>query len=124
MEIKNICYSPLTNFEVLETLKTVSKKDTKKKHGLRNLATITYETLQYLEETPVKSQTKESITDFLRDVSQYKLTKNELLMIINDPPSTALHIQLLVEDSEERLTEDQVNEILVLVSKYLNIEES
>uniref|UniRef100_T1GGU0 DNA-directed RNA polymerase III subunit RPC9 n=1 Tax=Megaselia scalaris TaxID=36166 RepID=T1GGU0_MEGSC len=87
MEIKNTCYSSLTNFEVLEALKAISKKDTKKKYGLRNLATITYETLQYLEETPVKSQTKESITDFLREVSQYKLTKNEILMIVNDPPS-------------------------------------
>lgn len=72
----------------------------------------------------MKSQTKESITDFLREVSKYKLTKNEILMIVNDPPSTALHIQLLVEDSEERLTEDQVSQILELVGKYLNIEES
>ncbi|XP_055911690.1 DNA-directed RNA polymerase III subunit RPC9 [Eupeodes corollae] len=115
MEIINPCFSVLSNMEVLEALKNI--KDTKKKYGLRNLATIAYETLQYLEDSPCKTQTRESILEFLKEVKPYKLTSNECLMMINDPPQTALHIQLLVEDSEERLSEDQVNALLEIVKR-------
>lgn len=38
-------------------------------------------------------------------------------MLVNDPPFAPLHIQLLVEDSEERLSEEEVGRILEL-SKY------
>lgn len=50
---------------------------------------------------------------------QFNLTKNECLMLINDPPTSALHIQLIIEDSEERLTEDQVNGLIEITQKHL-----
>lgn len=40
-------------------------------------------------------------------------------MMVNDPPTTSLHIQLMVEDSEERLTEEQVTEIIDVVQQWL-----
>lgn len=40
-------------------------------------------------------------------------------MMVNDPPTSLLHIQLLIEDSEERLTEEQVTEILEIVKNTL-----
>ncbi|XP_037935090.1 DNA-directed RNA polymerase III subunit RPC9-like [Teleopsis dalmanni] len=121
MEIVNPCYSLYSNLEVMETLK--NSKDTKKKYGLRNLATISYETLQYLEDTPCKVQSKPSIATFLKSIEPYKLTSNECLMITNDPPTCALHVQLLVEDSEERFTEQQVNELLDIVKQHFSLEE-
>ena len=39
----NPCYALLSNFEVMEALRGIG--DTKKKFGLRNLATISYEVL-------------------------------------------------------------------------------
>uniref|UniRef100_A0A1I8Q038 DNA-directed RNA polymerase III subunit RPC9 n=1 Tax=Stomoxys calcitrans TaxID=35570 RepID=A0A1I8Q038_STOCA len=116
MEVLNPCFSGLCNLEVMEWLRNI--KDTKKKYGLRNLATITYETLQFLEESPCKYETRDSIMDFLKDMETYKLSTKELLMMVNDPPSSALHIQLLIEDSEERLTEDQVNEIIQISKRH------
>uniref|UniRef100_A0A1A9VUK8 DNA-directed RNA polymerase III subunit RPC9 n=1 Tax=Glossina austeni TaxID=7395 RepID=A0A1A9VUK8_GLOAU len=116
MEIVRPLYSPLCNLEVMEALKNI--KDTKKKFGLRNLATITYETLQYLEESPCKYQNSKNIIEFLEEMEFYKLMPKECLMMINDPPTSALHIQLLIEDSEERLTEEQVNEILQISRKH------
>lgn len=77
----------------MEALKNI--KDTKKKYGLRNLATITYETLQYLEDSPCKHQNREAILAFIKDMEPYKLTTNECLMMVNDPPTSALHIQLV-----------------------------
>lgn len=55
----------------------------------------------------------------MQAVKQFNLTKSECLMMINDPPSSALHIQLQIEDSEERLTEDQVNEIIRIAQQWL-----
>lgn len=122
MEIINPNASILTNFEVINALK--SMKSGKKKHGLRNLATITYETIQYLEDTACKGQTAESVVDFLRTMKQFNLTKNECLMMINDPPSSALHIQIMIEDSDERLTDEQVNRIIEGAAKLRIASES
>ncbi|XP_058444100.1 DNA-directed RNA polymerase III subunit RPC9 [Malaya genurostris] len=115
MEIINPNAAILTNFEVMSTLKNM--KSSKKKHGLRNLATITYETVQYLEDTACKEQCSESIVEFLKAMKQFNLTKNECLMMINDPPGSALHIQIMIEDSDERLTDEQVNLIIEYASK-------
>lgn len=44
-------------------------------------------------------------------------------MLVNDPPFAALHIQLLIEDSEERLSEEEVARILEMSRKWLLPEE-
>lgn len=126
------------------------KDTTKNKHGLRNLATISYEvcvcvsvlcisiglkqnrikiatnpwniflqTTRFLKDGPCASQTKEAIVGFLAAMQPFNLNKSECLMMVNDPPTTSLHIQLMVEDSEERLTEEQVTEIIDIVQQWL-----
>lgn len=52
-------------------------------------------------------------------IKRFKLSKSETLMMVNDPPTTALHIQLLVDDSEERLTEDEVAQLLEITKVWL-----
>lgn len=83
------------------------------------MATITYETLRFLEDSPCKTQNKDKIMGFLEAMKPYKLSKTESLQMVNDPPTTALHIQLLIEDSEERLTEDEVAQIIEISKQYL-----
>lgn len=122
MEIVNPNAAILTNFEVMSTLKNM--KSSKKKHGLRNLATITYETVQFLEGTSCKEQTSESVVEFLKTMKQFNLTKNECLMMINDPPCSALHIQIMIEDSDERLTDEQVAKIIEGAAKIRTPAES
>ncbi|KAG5684485.1 hypothetical protein PVAND_013717 [Polypedilum vanderplanki] len=117
MEIRNQKHQVLTNYEVLMALRTV--KDSKSSHSTKNLATITYETIQYLENTPCKDQTQENIENFIIELKKFgRLTKSEILTMINDPPTLPVHIQLIVEDSEERLSETQVDEIIELSKKY------
>ncbi|XP_070506289.1 DNA-directed RNA polymerase III subunit RPC9 [Chironomus tepperi] len=119
MEILNPKLQVLTNQEVLQALRQI--KDQKNSHSTRNLATITYETIQYLENTPCKDQTQENIENFIVEAQKFgRLTKSEVLTMINDPPTLPLHIQLVVEDSEERLTETQVDELIELSKKYLH----
>lgn len=75
----------------LQQLKDGRRKE--KRQG--QLATITYETLKYLENTPCSQQTPESITNCIKELEPFNLNKNEKLMIINSPPTTALEIQLV-----------------------------
>ncbi|XP_018576159.1 DNA-directed RNA polymerase III subunit RPC9 [Anoplophora glabripennis] len=114
MEIENPNCATLSNFEVLKHLQKI--KDSKKKHK-GQLATIVYETIRYLENTTCKDQTFENIQECLKGLTPYNLNKTEKLMIINSPPTTALEIQLVIEESEERLTEEQVDQILEVVTK-------
>ncbi|XP_018318999.1 DNA-directed RNA polymerase III subunit RPC9 [Agrilus planipennis] len=115
MEIINTKVATLSNFEVMNHLQNVKEG---KKRNKGQLATITYETLRYLESTPCKHQTPESIENCLKALKHYNLTKNEKLMLINTPPITPLEIQLMVEESEERLTEEQVEEILQIITEH------
>lgn len=73
-----------------------------------------------MENTPCKEQSQENIENFIVEAKKFgRLTKSEILTMVNDPPTIALHIQLIVEDSEERLTETQVDELIELSKKYL-----
>lgn len=110
----------LTNSEVMTILQS-SWEEKKKGKGLKNLATICYETLQYLTEcpAPIKFQTNLKIIEYRNEMRKFKLTENEIFTMVNDPPTSLLHIQLLIEDSEERLTEDQVTEILQITERLL-----
>nr|CAD7393470.1 unnamed protein product [Timema cristinae] len=72
-------------------------------------------TIKYLQDTPCNLQTPEMIHKFLKALEPYKLTKAEKLLLLNNPPKTPLEIQLIVEESEERLSDEQVEELLQLV---------
>ncbi|KAH8397873.1 hypothetical protein KR222_004588, partial [Zaprionus bogoriensis] len=114
----NATYSYLTNWEVMQLL--VKIKSTKKKFGMRNLATVTYEALQYLEESPCKAQTRESINSYLRDLAAYRLMPHEMLQMVNDPPTSALHTQLLIDDNKAPLTDEENEAIIALTHKHFH----
>lgn len=88
-----------------------------------NNLSFCFQTLRFLEESPASAQSTERIVNFLEALKPIKLTKKECLMLVNDPPSAPLHIQLLIEDSEERLSEEEVNRILELSTYWLLPEE-
>ncbi|XP_023334912.1 DNA-directed RNA polymerase III subunit RPC9 [Eurytemora carolleeae] len=46
-------------------------------------------------------------------------SKEEFIQLTNLRPKTAVEIQLLIDNSEERLTEDQVEKILEIISTTL-----
>jgi DNA-directed RNA polymerase subunit F len=111
----------LSNFEVYNILKTIKGKlgSEKRLNKRQHLATITYETTKYLEKTPCALQTEEIIEDFIRSLAPYNLTKAEKLQLLNLRPTTAVEIQLLIEQSEERLTEDDIEQLLELIAVKL-----
>uniref|UniRef100_A0AAZ1X5A1 DNA-directed RNA polymerase III subunit RPC9 n=1 Tax=Oreochromis aureus TaxID=47969 RepID=A0AAZ1X5A1_OREAU len=133
MEVKNANAAMLSNYEVfklLTDLKEQRKDSGKHKHsaGQQNLNTIMYETLKYLSKTPCSRQSPEIVKEFLTTMVPHKLTKCELffppnraekLQLLNHRPLTAVEIQLLVEESEERLSEEQIEELIHTVTDVL-----
>ena len=87
------CTAYLSNYEVLNILQ--SMKSNKKQKSEQQLATITYQTVKYLENTPSSKHSPEKIHNFLKAVEPYKLTKCEKLTLLNLCPKTAVEIQLV-----------------------------
>jgi len=119
MEVKNAKAAMLSNFEALSLLNEIQKGHGKQKKMHTNLATVSYEIVQYLENTACAKQTPEVIANFMKAIEEYKLTKAEKLQFVNLRPATAVEIQLIVEESEERLTEAQIYQLLQLVADLL-----
>ncbi|CAL1573161.1 unnamed protein product [Knipowitschia caucasica] len=124
MEVKNANAAMLSNFEIfklLTDLKEQRKESGKNKHsiGQQNLNTIMYETLKYLSQTPCSRQSPDIVKEFLTTMMPHKLTKAEKLQILNHRPQTAVEIQLLVEESEERLSEEQIEELIQTIAEVL-----
>lgn len=119
-----ICESSalISNYEVYNLLLDVQagrNGQSKPTKNQTHLATVTYETIKYLEKTMCKYQNSDAIKSFIAHLAPFNLTKAEKLQLLNQRPTTAVEIQLLIEESEERLTENQVYQLLEVVAKYL-----
>nr|XP_057943506.1 DNA-directed RNA polymerase III subunit RPC9 isoform X2 [Doryrhamphus excisus] len=114
----------LSNYEVfklLTDLKGQRSESGKSKHsiGQQNLNTIMYETLNYLSKSPCSRQSPEIVKEFLSTMKHQKLTKAEKLQLMNHRPQRAVEMQLMVEESEERLSEEQIDELIQTISQLL-----
>lgn len=125
MEVVNENAALLSNQEVFTLLKDIQsgKGHKKPNYQQQNLATVCYETVKYLEKKPCEFQTPEIVQQFIKRLQPYNLTKAEKLQLLNLRPTSAVEIQLLIEESEERLTEEQTEEILNIVEECLPIEQ-
>lgn len=139
MEVLNKNVALLSNSEVYtllkETKENLTQKLIKKKNLDANnanlnslnvdkhLPTIVYESLRYLEKTPCVKQTPKVIEQFLQKLqeksAEFSLTKIEKLQLINQRPASAVELQCLIEDSEERFTIEQMDELLEFVQANL-----
>ena len=128
MKILSACQSLLTNTEVLQVLqergKAAGPSETLLMQHLNRLVQDQQETDAAKE--AVSSSTKpldeEQVKSFM-DVAQeppFSLTRIEVLQMINLAPKSAVEVHLVVESCDERLTEDQIEDLLRLVRETLN----
>jgi len=119
MDVINDNVALLSNYEVYSMLRELylgRKPDA----GLHQLATVSYETLRYLENTPCRQQSPEALALFAKNVAPFDLMKAERLQLLNHRPTSMVVLSLLVEEIDERLTTDeQVNDLLDAIATSL-----
>lgn len=119
MEITNNNSALLSNIEVLKILRENQENKARMKSN-KNLATITYETIKYLQDSPACQIKPNQMIRFLNEIKdKFRLTKFEKLQIINHRPQTVVELQLLVEENEERFSEDAMQRLLDSVKQHL-----
>ena len=133
MEILDARATTLTNYEALRFLKEQKtaigpKKQEKGKPKVKvnkSLLTVTLEAIKTLEDSPAGLQEEHHVREMalqLGDLCREQninLTKYELVQLANLRPISAVDIQLLIENSEERLNDQQVEEVLRVVGETL-----
>ncbi|POO02092.1 RNA polymerase II, Rpb [Trema orientale] len=118
MKILEANVGPLTNFEVLNFLKSkgASKDPTR---VLADVAPSEYKVVyDYLVETAACNQTPENINEFLEKSKKYDLAKAEVLNIINIRPTTPVEIYSMIEQCDDRFG-DTVEELVEIVAEVL-----
>ena len=70
--------------------------------------------LTYLGGTCCAAETEKRLAAFLTAVAPFKLMQGEILSLINIQPRSRAVISTLVEEYEERLTEEQTVQLLLL----------
>ncbi|KAI9801472.1 MAG: hypothetical protein M1833_002704 [Piccolia ochrophora] len=121
MQILEVQSSHLTNHEVLQHLSS-SQRGPSLKSG--NLETVVKELTDYLQTSPSPlshptTYTSTTISSLLTALEPYHLTKAELLMILNIRPQSLGVLDTIIEEMEERFTNNQDEEILKIIGDVL-----
>lgn len=108
MDVINDNAALLSNYEVFSVLRSRYHKRQLESEACKQLATISYETLRYLEKTPCRFQSPEVLENFGRAVEPFKLMKAERLQLLNLRPTADVVVYLLVEEIDTRLNLDEL----------------
>lgn len=122
MEVLNPSVTILANWEVHSLLCDIrdgKNHEQKPLPSQPNLANIVYSTSCYLRNTPCTVQSDAVIEKFNKALEEFDLTKAERLQILNLRATTDVEIQLIVEESEERFSDDDIKKLCDIVSKVL-----
>jgi len=87
-----------------------------------NLRTVEFEAIQHLSAPFHASlrQNEASIARLVKDLAPYGLTKAEKLQIVNLAPTDLVELYVIVEELEDRLSDEKTQEILTLVRRSLS----
>ncbi|EUC63409.1 RNA polymerase Rpb4 [Rhizoctonia solani AG-3 Rhs1AP] len=85
----------------------------------RNLRTIEVELISHLKDMYplMQRQNETAIRNLTRSLSKFTLTKSEKLQIVNLAPRQLVELYVIVENLEERFSDDELTEILQLVEQ-------
>ncbi|KAG1869053.1 RNA polymerase Rpb4-domain-containing protein [Suillus subalutaceus] len=143
-QVVNARSALLSNFEVLNLLRELDAEhiartktairvkkegeatgknshDTQTEEISENLRTVELEAIQYLsaDYQPTLHQSDAGVTQLVRGLQSFGLSKSEKLQIVNLAPAEPVELYVIVEELEDRLG-DRMNDLLVAVSKSLH----
>lgn len=96
-----------------------SHTELKKKRAFNpNLESITRDVTSYLSKSPTAIQKIENITKAMQDLSKYELEKIEKLQIINSAPYSLVNLYSIVEECDQRFTEEEIEDILNIIQTH------
>lgn len=105
----------LTNAEVLAVL-----RDRGCDGQLPSARSLASEKVVYHELSQCSPDARpEKLRKLMAALQPFKLSRAEQLQVINLAPSSMVEVHLIMERCEERLTEDQVTELLSVVSQHI-----
>lgn len=127
MKVLSACQSLLTNSEVLQVLQERGKAaGPSETLLLQHLSSIVQDTdrdkaeePETLTARPFEEEEVGTLMEAVRD-PPFNLTRIEILQMINLVPKSAVEVHLLVENCDERLTEDQIEDLLRLIRECLH----
>lgn len=134
MKVLEAQNSVVSNHEVYHHL--VSRQSRRKANNQRGLATIVNEVLKYLRTPPNPFPSHGQSRNYDNSVVlrllerldaanlNQDLAKGEVLMILNLRPSSNAVLNTVIEDMEERFSEDEQNAILDIIAEVLGGNES
>jgi DNA-directed RNA polymerase subunit F len=99
----------LSNSEVAHFIKNIPTDHTLP----QNVQTIIYEISNYFEKCAVQT-TEEKMAHVLEGLKDLKLTKAERLQMINLWPENQIDLHVIIEECEERMSEEQLDAVLAL----------
>lgn len=118
----------MLDYEVLKHLNDIreSRDAARVKLKPENVETILLEVHAYLRDRPAGNaagaQTAEGIAMFIQAMPPYNLEKAEIYQLVNTAPKSLPVLFNCIEECDQRLTDDQMEEILELVSANLGSE--
>ena len=135
-QVLDPCDGVMTNFEVAQLLIQQQKRRSQEEASLplpgarrstqssawsaqQSVTQISEQILTYLGKSASTKQSQEGITAFLEAVQEFKLTRMEMLALVNTPPRSCVEVHLLVEECEERLTNEQQRDLITLCQQTL-----
>eukprot|EP01041_Mallomonas_annulata_P003087 gene3087-6057_t len=122
MEIVSHNDGLLTNVEVLDHLQNT--KNAQKSHvfhaDLHNREIIEAQVVKYSRQTSRRNTTTSAQQlCFAKELKKLNidLTEAEILQVLNECPQHAVEIHLIIEECEDRFTEEQVESMLAVAQK-------
>lgn len=70
-----------------------------------------------MQESPCALQTASDVQNTVKQLNQFELTKMEKLTLINLRPTNSAGLTCVIEEAEERLSEEQDTQIIDILSK-------
>ena len=110
----------ISNYEVLQCLRYNKKyrADHPESTLMEDSAILDVEkkVRNYLNSTPAHTQRREDIELYLHKIAKFNLSKPEKLQLVNLKPKKPVDLYLIIPTIEERLTQEEIDELLALTS--------